>query len=298
MGFSRWCSVESKCFELVVEGAATELKILESSRGVTRSIRLNSKDSSWLLASVEELIAAKDSVVFWRRSRSGFPSTLVQRCANKHGRFLIVEDFGGDRHRGSILVLEGKNGEGWESFRTEHSAVVIHMKAFKGFVKPPVKMSHVPMKFEPPRTVLPPEPPRRRSFVETMMSPANGGEPLLQMFTKQNKWPEMKPPSTSAVMRPVAPKPPAPMNRAVMSAAVASPNFGAVKSTKEMMSFPDISPAACFLEERQKISLRDTLERIKGDVTHCLLWLDSGFFAGGLMDSTPKPASEAPIKKN
>jgi hypothetical protein len=187
--------VESKSFELDVEGAATGLSIHESSRGVTRSIFLNSKDSSWLLDSVEELLSAKNSAVFWRRSRSGFPGTFAQRCANKHGRFLIVEDYGGGRRRGFILVPEGRKGEGWSSFRSELCSVVKHMKEYKGVDKPPTKKDHASMSFEPPRTVKLPEPPQRRSFAEMLVSSSNVVKPLTLLTrhtTKQRKWPELE----------------------------------------------------------------------------------------------------------
>lgn len=91
--------MESKRFDLYVEGSSTGLRIGESSRGITRFIALNDKDSCWLLDTMEELLVAKDSAVFWRRSRVGFPSSVAQRCANKHGRFLMVENYGERRRR-------------------------------------------------------------------------------------------------------------------------------------------------------------------------------------------------------
>jgi hypothetical protein len=57
--------------------------------------------------------------MFWRTSRAGFPALLAQQCSNKHGRFLVVEELGGGRRRGLILVPEGKNGEGWKTFASD-----------------------------------------------------------------------------------------------------------------------------------------------------------------------------------
>jgi hypothetical protein len=67
---------------------------------------------------VEELLLARNSPEFWKRSRAGFRGIFFQRCANKHGHFLVVEDYGVGR-RGLILVPEGRKGEGWKSFVLE-----------------------------------------------------------------------------------------------------------------------------------------------------------------------------------
>jgi hypothetical protein len=65
--------VESKCFELDVEGGSTGLRLCEISKGVTRTIFLGRKDAYWLLETVEELLSAKNSSVFWKRSRAWCP---------------------------------------------------------------------------------------------------------------------------------------------------------------------------------------------------------------------------------
>jgi hypothetical protein len=58
---------------------------------------------------------------------------------------------------------------------------------------------------------------------------------------------------------------------------------------------PVSSSAACLLEDSQKISLRDTLERIKGDVERCLKWLDSDFPFVGFWVQHPSPFLKPPI---
>lgn len=107
MGMRRWCSIESKTFELAVEGNSSGVRIIECCRGVVRSVFLGRIDCRWLLATVEELLRERESKVFWRRSRTSFLAILNQRCSNKNGRFLVLEEHGGGRCRGHILVPKG-----------------------------------------------------------------------------------------------------------------------------------------------------------------------------------------------
>lgn len=79
--------MESKVFELAVEGGSTGLRIHEKCRRFIWSIFLRRTDSCWLLETVEELMTMKGSSVFWKWSRDGFPGFIAQRCSNKHGRF-------------------------------------------------------------------------------------------------------------------------------------------------------------------------------------------------------------------
>lgn len=103
MGLLRWCFVESKVFELAVEGSSTGLRICEKSIGFIWSIYLGRTDSCWLLDTVEELLTVKSSSAFWKCSRAGFPAIIAQRCSNIHGRFLVVEEYGRGKRRGFYL---------------------------------------------------------------------------------------------------------------------------------------------------------------------------------------------------
>jgi hypothetical protein len=258
--------VESKRFDLVVEGGSKGLRISESSRGITRFIALNGKDSCWLLATLEELLAAKDSAVFWRRSRAGFPSSYAQRCANKHGRFLMVENYGEGRRRSFIIVPEGRKGEGWKSFRSELSYVVKVMGDREGGDRPPA-----PLSLKPSSTGKPPEHPRRRSYAETVSSPACVPEQVKTRRPEKKKTQKMRWPVTSA--QPVAPK----------SAAVVP-----------VMGRPVFSTSVASLLEGDHLSdLKETLLRIKGDVEKCISWMEAGRSPpAGLLGAAPKPKSK------
>jgi hypothetical protein len=48
MGMSRWCFIESKSFELAMEGRSSVLHILERCRGSVRSICLGKVNMLWL----------------------------------------------------------------------------------------------------------------------------------------------------------------------------------------------------------------------------------------------------------
>jgi hypothetical protein len=64
MGLSRQCCIESKLFELVVEGGFSILRIIERSKGIVRSINLGKANISWLLASIDDLVLEEWAKVF------------------------------------------------------------------------------------------------------------------------------------------------------------------------------------------------------------------------------------------
>jgi hypothetical protein len=59
-------------------------------------------------------VAVESSEVFWDQSRAGYPRIIAQRRSNRHGCFLIVEEFDGRRRCGNIVIPEGRYGQGWE----------------------------------------------------------------------------------------------------------------------------------------------------------------------------------------
>jgi hypothetical protein len=44
---------------------------------------------------------------------------LSQHCFNRHGSFLVIEEYDRREWRGSILVPEGRQGKGWDGFISE-----------------------------------------------------------------------------------------------------------------------------------------------------------------------------------
>lgn len=50
---------------------------------------------------------------------------IIQRCANRFGRYLVVGEYGGGGWHGSIVIPEGWEGKGWFSWVMElHKAAV------------------------------------------------------------------------------------------------------------------------------------------------------------------------------
>ena len=70
---------------------------------------------------MKEVVVVETSEVFWDGSRAGYPRVIIHKCANKHGRFLTVEEFDGRRRCGAILVPKGHVGQGWICFVSEIS---------------------------------------------------------------------------------------------------------------------------------------------------------------------------------
>ena len=64
-------------------------------------------------------MAVKNSEVFWDQSRARYPRIIAQKCSNRYGCFLTIEEFVGRRRCGSILVPERRYGQGWKRFISE-----------------------------------------------------------------------------------------------------------------------------------------------------------------------------------
>jgi hypothetical protein len=119
MAGSRKWSVESKEFELLIKEGITGVRIFERNKRIQRSILLLKEELAWLARIGEELAAVESSEVFWDQSRAGYPRIIAQKCSNRHGCFLTIEEFDGRRRCGSIIVPEGRFGQGWSHFISE-----------------------------------------------------------------------------------------------------------------------------------------------------------------------------------
>jgi hypothetical protein len=330
--------VESKSVQLVVEEGSTGLWMREKCRGVIHSIFLNKRDCFWLLESLEELLIASSTEDFWRRSRSGSPGIFVQRCANRHGRFLVVEDFGGGKRRGFILVPEGRSGEGWKSFVLELRAVVNFLKS-RTIPKPAQASSVKESKLQAPI------PSNRRSFAEVMMQNCpetlhlpksamksmkvpvsltaqqknNSVKPFVLMKRPASELPKMperppvqplKAPAKYESKRRPAPKPKPKLPESFLPkiqgssfpASLSGLGNGADKvdllrlgrDGSDIASEVNGHP---FGENPERVSFRNTLNRLKRDVERCLKWVDSGLCpcVCGLLGPAPKPSVKAHV---
>jgi hypothetical protein len=108
----RW-KVESKEFEVLIKGGATGVRIIERSHNKRRSIFVQRNELAWMVKTVEEVVDVESHEVFWDQSRAGYPRIIVQKRSNRHGRFLTIEEFEGRRRIGTILIPEGRYGQGW-----------------------------------------------------------------------------------------------------------------------------------------------------------------------------------------
>jgi hypothetical protein len=180
---SRW-SVESKDFDLSVVGGFTGIRIREKCKGVTRSIFLRRDEAVWLIKSFDELVSAQDSRVFWNQSVAGFPRILGQQCSNRHGFFLLIEEYEGRKKNGSILVPKGRYGEGWERFEVELRLAISHLQA---------DQSRVTKQTSAPKVLLAgTKAETRRSFAEVLTSARPGNEepfgPSSQPLARIPRW--------------------------------------------------------------------------------------------------------------
>jgi hypothetical protein len=117
-GVWKW-AVESKEFELVIKGGGAGLRFFERNSKTSRSIFLHRDEVAWLDNIVEKLIVVRTSEVFWDQSRAGYPRVMVQKCSNRHGKFLTLEEYDGRRRCGSVMIPEGRFGQGWDCLKME-----------------------------------------------------------------------------------------------------------------------------------------------------------------------------------
>jgi hypothetical protein len=117
-GVWKW-AVESKEFELVIKGGGAGLRFFERNSKINRSIFLHRDEVAWLDKIVEKLIVVRTSEVFWDQSRAGYPRVMVQKCSNRHGKFLTLEEYDGRRRCGSVMIPEGRFGQGWDCLKME-----------------------------------------------------------------------------------------------------------------------------------------------------------------------------------
>ena len=114
----KW-KVESKEFELVIKGGATEVRFFERNKKQQRSIFVLKVELDWLARIGEKLVVVRTSEVFWDQSQAGYPRIIAQKCTNRHGNFLTIEEFNGRRRCGLIRIPEGRCGKGWKRFMAE-----------------------------------------------------------------------------------------------------------------------------------------------------------------------------------
>jgi hypothetical protein len=111
--------VESKVFEMLIKGGNSGLRIVEKSKRKQGSIFLRRDELAWVVGAVEEVLDVDTTEVYWDPASAGFPRILVQRRSNRHGGFIIMEEFEGSSRRGSVLIPEGRYGQGWTRLLSE-----------------------------------------------------------------------------------------------------------------------------------------------------------------------------------
>jgi hypothetical protein len=111
--------VESKEFDMLIKGGNLGLRIVERSKNKQGTIFIHREELAWLVGAVEEVIELDSSEVFWDQARAGYPRIFAQQRYNRHGRFITIEEYEGRNRRGSILIPEGRHGQGWSRLISE-----------------------------------------------------------------------------------------------------------------------------------------------------------------------------------
>lgn len=115
MGSCRKLLIDQKIFELKRENDLW-WRITESSHRVVKFISIDVAAMDWLASAVGACGVADGSSEFFRTHRKGNQGLVVQQSHNSFGRFLTLFEFGHEKRRGLIVVLEGLKGEAWRRF--------------------------------------------------------------------------------------------------------------------------------------------------------------------------------------
>jgi hypothetical protein len=119
MDGARCWSVEAKAFEVLVKGGESGVRIYEKSKHKRSSIFVRREELAWLVDALEKVAETEKAETYWDQSRAGLPRILTQKRSNRHGRFLSIEEFDGRRRIGSIIIPEGRYGQGWARLMVE-----------------------------------------------------------------------------------------------------------------------------------------------------------------------------------
>jgi hypothetical protein len=133
MGEIRKWSVEAKEFEILIKGGLSGIRIVETRNFRRRSICVQRDELLWLVGAVEKAANVDTSEVFWDQSRAGYIRLIAQRRANRHGRFVTIEEYEGRRRSGSVLIPEGWSGQGWHRLIAELGLACSSLKVGRGF---------------------------------------------------------------------------------------------------------------------------------------------------------------------
>jgi hypothetical protein len=104
---------------MLIKGGNSGLRMIERGRIKQGSIFILREEIVWMVGAVEEVLEVNSSAVYWDPSSAGFPRVLVQRRANRHGNFIFIEEYEGRNRRGSVLIPEGRYGQGWTRLISE-----------------------------------------------------------------------------------------------------------------------------------------------------------------------------------
>lgn len=118
MGYSTFVFIESKTFEFVVEEGGTFylLRIYERGRNALCSVCMGKESAMRILILVEELISKQSPGQFASTVREGDKVFIMQLGSNAHDSFLILSELFRGKHKGFIVIPEGRLGSGWRGF--------------------------------------------------------------------------------------------------------------------------------------------------------------------------------------
>lgn len=114
MGYVGYFYVEAKSFEFRSDVCVGDgIRLAEWNKGLFRAVFLNMLSVGWFRRSMEELKQGGEIRDFCRTFRVGSTVFILQRRGNVHGRFLELSEYGYGGRRTSVILPEGREGNGW-----------------------------------------------------------------------------------------------------------------------------------------------------------------------------------------
>jgi hypothetical protein len=124
--------VEAKEFLFSVKLGFSILRLEEKRKSFLGVVVLGSLCSAWLVDTVKEALKSPGIMDFVKSFREESKLVIVRRGGNQVGRFLEVSSFAVGGQKGSIWLLEGRDGRGWRRFAGELSKMVVVLESPSG----------------------------------------------------------------------------------------------------------------------------------------------------------------------
>ena len=116
--------IESKSFEVLLDGSNSRLQLIERGKNRMSNITWGREGAKWFCSTMAKVV----SLPMDKLLREDGTVFVFQKNRNDRGRFLTVMTYGDLRHKGHVVVPVGRDMWGWRKLAQVLSELVTPMK--------------------------------------------------------------------------------------------------------------------------------------------------------------------------